>query len=103
MGRERKPDDEPTANSSWSCTLKLKSLTYDESYLSFGFMSVIIKSEERSQCVLCVSSLATDSMKPNTLKWHLETKHLEMKNKRKEYSDKKLRIWKKSSVNTTTV
>jgi hypothetical protein len=45
-------------------------------------------------------------MKPNKLKWHLETKHSEMKNKPQEYFRRKLddvRIQQKSFVNTTTI
>jgi hypothetical protein len=45
-GLKREADDEPTANSSSSCIPKPKSCKYDGSYLSFGFMSVIINSEE---------------------------------------------------------
>jgi hypothetical protein len=45
-------------------------------------------------------------MKPNKLKWHLETKHSEMKNKPEEYFCRKLddvRIQQKSFVSTTTI
>jgi hypothetical protein len=44
-------------------------------------------------------------MKPNKLKWHLETKHSEMKNKPKEYIGRKLdeiHIRQRSFINTTT-
>jgi hypothetical protein len=80
MGRNRKPDDEPTTN---SCLLvyrnRNRTSTYNEAYLSFGFTSVtILNSDERPQCVLCLSSSAADSIKPNKLKQHLETKHSEM-------------------------
>jgi hypothetical protein len=68
---------------------KPKSRMYDESYLSFGFTRVIINSEE-PHCVLCLSLLAADSMKPLKLKRHLETKHSEMKNKPEEYLRRKL-------------
>jgi hypothetical protein len=45
-------------------------------------------------------------MKPNKLKWHLETKHSEMKNKPQEYFRRKLddvHIQQKPFVNTTTI
>lgn len=58
-------------------------------YCSFGFTSVIIKSEERPQCVY-LTILAADSMKPNKLERYLQMKHSEMKNKPKEYFHRKL-------------
>jgi hypothetical protein len=67
---------------------------------------VVINGEERPQCVLCLSVLAADSMKPNKLKRHLETKHSEMEHKPQEYFRRKLddvRIQQKSFVNTTTI
>lgn len=44
---------------------------YDENYLFLGFTKTTINGEERPQCVV----LASDSMKPNKLRRHLETKH----------------------------
>jgi hypothetical protein len=102
----RKPGGEPAANISRSCTSKPKSRKYDESHLSLGFTSVIISSEERPQCVLCLRISAADSMKPNKLKRHLETKHSGMKCKPEEYFIENLTTFssgKKSFVNTTTV
>lgn len=48
---------------------------YDENYLSLGFTKTTINGEERPQCVVCLTVLASDSMKPNKLRRHLETKH----------------------------
>jgi hypothetical protein len=89
-GVKRKPDTEPVPCSSQPGISKPKSRKYDESSLSFGFTSVVIKGEQRPQCVLCLSVLAADSMKPNKLKRHLETKHSQMKNKPQEYFRRKL-------------
>jgi hypothetical protein len=103
---KRKPDHEPTENGNRSFIWKPKSRKYDKSYLSFGFTSVIINSQERPQCVLCLSILAADSMKSNKLKRNLETKHSEMKNKPEEYFHRKrdqICIQQKSFVNNTTV
>jgi hypothetical protein len=53
---KRKSDDEPTTNSSRSCISKRNSPKYDELYyLSFGFTSVTINTEEQPQCFLCFS------------------------------------------------
>jgi hypothetical protein len=68
-----------------SCILKLKSRKYDESYLSFSFTSVTVNSEERPQCVLCLSILIANSINPDKLKWHLETKHSQIQNEPEEY------------------
>jgi hypothetical protein len=65
MGIKRKQDDEPIAKSSRVCKSKPKLHKHEELYLTFGFMSVIINSEEKPQCVLFLSILAADSMKPN--------------------------------------
>jgi hypothetical protein len=102
-GVKRKPSNEPVPCSSQPGISKQKSRKYDESYLSFGFKSVAVNGEEQPQCVLCLSVLAADSMKPNKLKQRLETKHSEMKNKPQEYFRRKLddiRIQQKSFVTT---
>jgi hypothetical protein len=82
---ERKPDDKPAGNNSGSCISKEKLHKHDQSYLSFGFTSILIKSKERSRYVSCLSTLAADNMKPNKLKRHPGTKHLETKNKSEEW------------------
>jgi hypothetical protein len=46
IGIKRKADYEPTANNYQSLISKLKSLRYDEPFLSFGFTGVIIKSNK---------------------------------------------------------
>jgi hypothetical protein len=105
-GVKRKPNNEPVPCSSQPEISKPKLRKYDESYLFFGFTSVVINGEERPQCVLCLSVLAADGMKPNKLKRHLETKHSEMKNKPQEYFRRKLddvRIQQKAYVSTRTV
>jgi hypothetical protein len=50
----------------------------------------MINSKELLECVLFLSILAADSMKPNKLKQHLETKHSEMRNKPEKYFHRKL-------------
>jgi len=58
-------------------------------YLSLGFTKTTINGEERPQCVVCLTVLASDSMKPNKLRRHLETKHAELVNKPKEFFARK--------------
>jgi hypothetical protein len=71
----------------------------------FGFHGCYITTKQRPQCVLCLSILAADSMKPNEPNRHLEMKYSEMKNKIEGYSHRKLEILiqQKTYVNTTTV
>lgn len=54
-------------------------------------MSTDINEEERPLCVICSKILATDSMKPNKLKRHLETLHSEYFNKSREFFESKLK------------
>lgn len=85
---------------------KPKSRKYDEGYLSFGFTSNVVNGEERPLCVLCLKTLAADSMKPNKLKRHLETTHPNdvkkpldfFKRKLEEYRGQQSRFIKTASV-----
>ena len=46
-----------------------------EAYLKLGFTSVTSRSVEKRRGVLCSVVLSAESMKPSTLKRHLEPKH----------------------------
>lgn len=63
---------------------------YDDSYLSLGFTKTVVNGEERPQCVICLVVLASDSMKPNKLKRHLDTKHGDLANRPREFFERKL-------------
>lgn len=54
-----------------------KKRKYLETYIKFGFTTVINNGRENPQCVLCNAVLSSESMKPSKLKRHLETKHAE--------------------------
>ncbi|XP_026481385.1 zinc finger BED domain-containing protein 5-like [Ctenocephalides felis] len=62
---------------------------YDPLYLSLGFTYKIINGQERPMCLLCMNSLASDSMKPSKLKRHLE-KVADHVGKTKEFFQRKL-------------
>lgn len=51
---------------------------YHNSYLSLVFTKTIINGEEHSQCVICLVVLASDIMKPNTLKKHFDTQYKDL-------------------------
>ncbi len=54
---------------------KSKCRKYDEAYLALGFTVNVVGEEERPMCVLCLKTLAADSMKPTKLRRHIETMH----------------------------
>ena len=56
-------------------------MRYDDSYLKFGFTAIKCDGEEKPQCVLCCTVLASTSLKPSKLKRHLETHHPDSSNK----------------------
>nr|XP_039255156.1 zinc finger BED domain-containing protein 5-like [Styela clava] len=58
-----------------------KRLSYDESFVKFGFIVISAGGEEKPQCVLCHKVFACSSRKPCKLKRHLETHHPNSKDK----------------------
>ena len=58
---------------------------YVEDYINFGFTSIISAGKEKPQCVVCSEVLSEESMKPNKLRRHLESKHPKLKNKSPEF------------------
>lgn len=62
---------------------------YDESFLQFGFTSVLERNEERPKCLLCSAVLSAESLKPNKLKRHFETVHKEHLGKPLSFFEKK--------------
>ncbi len=57
---------------------------YSETYLEYGFIDCG-KDSPRPLCVLCLEKLSNESVKPNKLKRHLETKHPNDMNKSLDY------------------
>ncbi|XP_032742843.1 protein ZBED8-like [Rattus rattus] len=53
----------------------VKRRKYNEGFLQYGFTSAITAGTERPQCVICGVVLSAESMKPNKLKRHFESKH----------------------------
>ena len=58
-------------------------------HLVFGLTCTTVGNEERPQCVVCLKVLACDSLRPNKLRRHLETKHPKHKDKPVEFSRQK--------------
>ena len=69
---------------------KPKSIKYDNAYLSLGFTVNVVGEEERPIGVLCLKTLAADSMRPNKLKRHLKTLHPSHVNKPPDFFKRRL-------------
>ncbi|XP_036027915.1 protein ZBED8-like [Onychomys torridus] len=55
---------------------KVKKRRYSEDFLQYGFTSKLTAGIEKPQCVICGDVLSAESMKPNKLKRHFDSKHL---------------------------
>ena len=75
----------------------------DDSYIQYGFTSIIINGEERPQCVICSKALSNDSMKPTKLKQHLQNVHPQHKDKDKSFFERHGNALKKMKLDSTGV
>ena len=48
---------------------------YSDDFLKYGFTFIVVAGIEKPQCVICNEILSSESMKPNKLKRHFDTKH----------------------------
>ena len=62
-----------------------KKRKYSETYLKYGFTTLVSNGIEKPQCVLCNVILSVESMKPSKLIRHLKTKHSEHAEKDLEF------------------
>ncbi|BFZ03436.1 hypothetical protein BsWGS_06475 [Bradybaena similaris] len=53
----------------------VKKRKYSEDFLQYGFTSIITAGIVKPQCVICCEVLSAESMKPNKLKRHFDSKH----------------------------
>lgn len=60
---------------------KTQTKKYDEAYLALSFTSTTVGNEERPHCVACLKILASDIMKLNKLRRHLDISHPKHKEK----------------------
>ncbi|GFW16654.1 zinc finger BED domain-containing protein 5 [Trichonephila clavipes] len=78
LSRERTFDDNKASTSAQTSIVpKIKSRKYSQEYLNFGFTITEVNGEEKALCVICSKILAADSMKPNKIKRHFETLHVQ--------------------------
>ena len=86
--RKPNPNDDDSSDCSQSTTSSIRKTTvrrYDEKYLSFGFISIIMYDVPRPKCVMCSQVLSNESMKPTQLARHLNTKHPNSSDKPKRH------------------
>ncbi len=81
----RPPDSKPSTSG-----LKPKRRRYDDQYLSLGFTWTGPAYEPRPLCVVYQDILTNDRMRPAKLRWHLETKHVEVAGKPPAFFQRKL-------------
>lgn len=92
--RRKLDDDDEKASTS----AKRKTRKYDPNYLQFGFMENEEYALPRPQCVLRLKVLANESMRPNKLLRHLQSRHPESKDKPIDFFVAKKRSLKASFV-----
>lgn len=71
-----------------------KKRKYDDDYIKYGFIASE-KDDSIPKCILCLNTLANESMVPSKLERHLQQKHPEVKDKPKDYFER----LKENSVN----
>ena len=81
--------------------MSFKKRKYDDSYLQYGFTSIVVNNEERPQCVLCNNVLSNDSMRSAKLKQHLHNVHPHSKYKEKNYFERQSRALKKTRLDAS--
>ncbi|XP_007648258.1 zinc finger BED domain-containing protein 5 [Cricetulus griseus] len=79
---------------------KVKKRRYSEDFLQYGFTSKITAEIEKPQCVICGDVLSAESMKPNKLKRHFDSKHLSFAGKDISYFKSKADELKKGRLDT---
>ena len=94
VNEDESPVSQKTDKSSQSQTSQSKRRKvvrrYDDTYLKMGFTWNEEEQDPRPRCVVCYEQLANESMRPNKLLRHLETKHPELKHKPLDFFKKML-------------
>ncbi|XP_034288737.2 protein FAM200B [Pantherophis guttatus] len=79
---------------------KAKKRKYTEEFLQYGFTSIITAGIEKPQCIICCEVLSAESMKPNKLKRHFDSKHPSFAGKDTSYFRSKADGLKKARLDT---
>nr|XP_021512928.1 protein ZBED8-like [Meriones unguiculatus] len=78
----------------------VKKRRYNEDFLQYGFTSIITAGIEKPQCVICGGVLSAESMKPNKLRRHFDSKHPSFAGKDTNYFRSKADGLKKARPDT---
>ncbi|XP_040191825.1 zinc finger BED domain-containing protein 5-like [Rana temporaria] len=78
----------------------LKKRSYCDDFFKYGFTSIVAVGIEKPQCIICNKVLSAESMKPNKLKRHFDTKHPSFAGKDIQYFKNKADGVKKSRLDT---
>ncbi|XP_039213888.1 zinc finger BED domain-containing protein 5-like [Crotalus tigris] len=73
---------------------------YSEDFLQYGFTSIFTAGIKKPQCVICCNVLSAESMMPNKLKRHFESKHPSYAGKDTNYFRTKADGLKKARLDT---
>ncbi|KAM4807621.1 zinc finger BED domain-containing protein 5-like [Rhinophrynus dorsalis] len=73
---------------------------YSDEFLKYGFTYIVAAGIEKPQCVICTEVLSAESMKPNKLKRHFDSKHPSFASKDIQYFKYKADGVKKSRLDT---
>ena len=73
---------------------------YNDDFLKYGFTFIVSAGIEKPQCVICEETLSAESMKPNKLKRHFDTKHPNLSGQDVQYFKNKAEGVKKSRLDS---
>lgn len=77
-----------------------KKRKYSSDFLKYGFTSIVVASVEKPQCVICNDILSAESMKPNKLIRHFNTKHPNFADKDIDFFKRKADSVKRSRLDS---
>lgn len=80
--------------------IMIKKRKYSDDFLQYGFTSIVTAGIEKPQCVICNEVLSAESMKPNKLKRHFDSKHPSFAGKDTEYFRSKADGVRKARLDT---
>src|SRR6218665_2971171 len=78
--------------------LSVKKRKYSDEFLKHDFTSIVVAGIEKPQCVICNDVLSAESMKPNKLKCHFDTKHQNFSDKDYSILETKLMASRKADL-----
>ena len=78
--------------------MSVKKRKYSQDYLQYGFTNAIVNGQVVPQCVICFQILSNNSLRPNRLQCHLQTKHVSPQDKPLAFFQSKKDSFKKIKI-----